>query len=348
MAEISIIIPCYNVEEYIDRCLESVVAQTIGLDMMEIIVINDASTDNTLDKLYKWERLYPENIIVITYEENLRQGGAKNIGLAYASGQYIGFVDADDWIDKDMYSLLYEKMRTLKYDAVKCKFVSEAYPGEHAIFEDNRHDVEYVFTPKNNLYYGQVQECGNQGSYGSICTGLYKKSIIVEHDIQFPEKLACEDNYFGAILELYIGSLYILDKVMYHYFINPASTMTSINAPHHLDRLMIELMLIDAFKERGAFEPWHDEIERDFLQRFYLNTWHIVFTRSSYIPDIFPFMKINILKIFPEYKRNPYFYIMKQQYPILCLLEMDNQFCPEELAAIREAYLQQVCHTGEA
>ena len=340
MAEISIIIPCYNVEKYIDRCLESVVTQTIGLDTMEIIVINDASTDNTLDKLYQWERRFPENIMVITYEENLRQGGAKNIGLEYASGQYIGFVDADDWIDKDMYGLLYEKMCTLEVDAVKCKYEREAYAGEHAISEDNRHDVEYTFTAKNGLYYGQVKDCGNQGRYGSVCPGLYKRSMIVEHDIQFPEKLACEDNYFDAILNLYIGSLYILDKTMYHYFVNSASTMMSINAPHHLDRLKIELMLIDAFKERGAFEPWHDEIERDFLRRFYVNTWNIVFSRFTYIPDIFPFMKKSVLQLFPEDKKNPYFYLMEQKYPVLCLLDMDGEFRPDELAMIREAYFQ--------
>lgn len=128
MHEISIIIPRYNVEQCIDRCLKSVTSQTIGLDLLEIILINDASTDNTLDKLYQWEHRFPQNIMVITYEENLRQGGARNIGLTYASGQYIGFADADDWIDKNMYKFLYEKICTLKVDAVRCKFVREAYP----------------------------------------------------------------------------------------------------------------------------------------------------------------------------------------------------------------------------
>ena len=341
MAEISIIIPCYNVEIYIDRCLESVVAQTIGLDMMEIIVINDASTDNTLGKLYQWECRFPENIMVVTYEENLRQGGARNIGLEYASGQYIGFVDADDWIDKDMFRLLYEKMCTFRVDAVRCKYIWEDdYPGQYSLTEDNRQDVEYAFMPRNGLYYEQVTECANCGSYGGLWTGLYKKSLIKDHDIRFPEKLAYEDTYFDAILNLYIGSLYILDKPMYHYFINPASTTTSINAPHHLDRLKIELMLIDAFKERGAFEPWHDEIERDFLQRFYLNTWHIIFTRFTYIPDIFPFLRKSILQLFPEYKKNPYFYLMERKNPILCLLDMDGEFRPEDLTTIREAYWQ--------
>lgn len=338
MAEISIIIPCYNAEKYIDRCLESVVTQTIGLDMLEIIVINDASTDNSLNKLYWWEQRFPQNIMVITYEENLRQGGARNVGLEYASGQYIGFVDADDWIDRDMYRLLYEKMRTLEVDAVKCKYTQEFHQGEQFLPEDNRHDVEYVFTPKSGIYYGKVTECGNCGSYGHLVTGLYKKSMMVEHDIHFPEKLAYEDNYFAGILDLYIGSLYILDKVLYHYFVNPASTTLSADAAYHYrDRMKVELLLIEAFKERGALEPWHDEIERDFLQRFYLNTWHIVFTRLSYIPDIFPFMKKTILQLFPDYKKNHY--LMEREDPMLQLLEMNGELKQEELAVIKEAYL---------
>ena len=124
---------------------------------------------------------------------------------------------------------------------------------------------------------------------------------------------------------------------MYHYFINPVSTVTSTNATHQLDRLTTELMLIDAFKERGAFEVWHDEIERDFLQRFYLNTWHIVFTRFSYIPDIFPKMKKSIMQLFPNYKKNPYF--MERDEPMLELLEMNPEPQPEELEMIRKAYL---------
>lgn len=342
MAEISIIIPCYNVEEYIDRCLESVVTQSIGLDMLEIIAINDASTDNTLDKLCQWEQRFPENIMVITYEENLRQGGARNRGLEYASGEYIGFVDADDWIDKDMFKLLYEKMSTLNVDVVKCKFIREAYPGQYPLPEDNRHDVEYAFTPRNGLYYGWVTECGNCGSYGHLVTGLYRKSLLTEHNIYFPENVAYEDNYFGCLLNLYTGSLYILDKVLYHYFLNPASTVTSANALHHLERLEVELMLIDDFRDRGALEAWHDEIELDFLERFYINTWHIVFTRFSYIPDIFPIMKSSILQLFPNYMKNPYLAKMEDSSPakqMLRLLEMNHEFCPEELETVKDAYL---------
>lgn len=88
MALISIIVPCYNVENYIDRCVSSLVSQTIGIENLEIILVNDASRDNTLFKLYEWEKKYPDSIMVITYDENIRQGGARNVGLSYATSDY--------------------------------------------------------------------------------------------------------------------------------------------------------------------------------------------------------------------------------------------------------------------
>ena len=133
LQKISVIIPCFNVEAYIDRCLESVMNQTIGLERLEVILVNDASTDSTLEKLYQWERRFPENIMVVTYEQNIRQGGARNIALQYATGEYIGFVDADDWIAEDMYRELYEKISTGKYDVVRCKFIREHYKDESSL-----------------------------------------------------------------------------------------------------------------------------------------------------------------------------------------------------------------------
>ena len=104
---ISIIVPCYNVEQYIDRCLDSIVKQTIGFNNLQVIVVNDASTDGTLEKLIQWEKQYPQNILIITYDVNIKQGGARNRGLQYADAEYIGFVDADDWIEPEMYEELY-------------------------------------------------------------------------------------------------------------------------------------------------------------------------------------------------------------------------------------------------
>ena len=81
MKKISVIIPCYNVERWVDRCLTSIIRQTTGINELEIICIDDASTDNTWEHLQEWEQRYPENILLIRQEVNRRQGTARNIGL---------------------------------------------------------------------------------------------------------------------------------------------------------------------------------------------------------------------------------------------------------------------------
>lgn len=340
MFKISVIIPCYNVEAYIDRCLESVMSQSIGLEHLEVILVNDASTDKTLEKLYQWEGRFPENIMVISYEQNIRQGGARNVALQYATGEYIGFVDADDWIESTMYEMLYEKMCQGDYDVVKGKFVREHYKGELPLPTQKRKDEEYRFIPKNGIYYGQVTKCGNRGEYGSICTGIYKRELLMTHEFAFPEGIAYEDNYWESILKLYVKNLYIVDEVVYHYFINPVSTVTKTDATHHLDRLEIELMKVQELKVRGAWEVYHDEIEWEFVQKFYLNTWYLIFTRFSYVPDIFKEMKEQLLSLFPKYKSNLYLsQANKREEQLLRLLELEHDFTVEELERIKTLYL---------
>ena len=93
MKKVSVVIPCYNAENYIDRCISSLVCQTIGLEAMELIFVNDASGDRTIEHLRAWEEKYPDSIVVIDCEENHRTGGARNIGMRRASAKYIGFMN---------------------------------------------------------------------------------------------------------------------------------------------------------------------------------------------------------------------------------------------------------------
>ncbi|WP_294594847.1 glycosyltransferase family 2 protein, partial [uncultured Rikenella sp.] len=93
--KVSVIVPCYNAEQFLTRCLDSLVNQT--LEGIEIICVNDASPDNGIAILRDYETRYP-NVVVIDLKENVRQGGARNRGIEIARGEYIGFVDADDWV----------------------------------------------------------------------------------------------------------------------------------------------------------------------------------------------------------------------------------------------------------
>lgn len=339
---ISVIIPCYNVEQYIDRCMETVVNQTIGIEQLEIILVNDASTDHTLDKLKEWEKRYPDQILVITYEENLRQGGARNIGIQYASADYIGFVDSDDWIELDMYETLYEPIRHMQYDIVRGKYVRESFPGEVTIDNTGREDQIFQFEQVEAFYRHDVNRVGKVGEYGSVATCIYLKSRIVENEVWFPEKLAYEDNYWGSILKLYIKNMYLVDKVVYHYFVNMKSTSTSRNAEHHLDRLKIEIGIIEEYKRRGAFPYFQKELEMEFIDRFYLNTLHIIFTRFDDMPDIFSYLKETLLEYFPDYKKNPnYEKLDPLRKELLGLLELEGgDLTVDELKIIKRAYLE--------
>lgn len=341
MPLISVIIPCYNVEEYIDRCMDTIVNQTIGIENLEVLLVNDASTDGTLDKLKQWEERYPEQIIVITYEENLRQGGARNLGLQYASADYVGFVDADDWIELDMYKELYRYATERQYDMVKGKFIRERFPGELPVVEKDRKDFFCTFAKIDGYCCQEIEHTGNNGEWGSICTGIYRKSRIIENHVWFPEKIAYEDNYWSAVLNLYIENIYIVDKVLYHYFVNTNSTVTTRNAEHHFDRLAIEIGVLDEYEQRGCFELFHEKLEWNFIKKFYLNTWFIIFTRFDSIPDIFNFMQETILERFPNYKKNPNLgkcTLREQQ--LLRLLEVPGGLSIEVLQRVKNAYLK--------
>lgn len=340
MAYISVIIPCYNAEKFIDRCMNTIVNQTIGIDNLELILVNDASTDHTLEKLQSWEQQYPEHILVITYEENLRQGGARNAGLQYASGEYIGFVDADDWIELSMFETLYSYAKAGKYDMVSGKCSRDTCIGEHIPDNSRRRDVSYYFECQQGFYIYNASDYGNTGEQGGIWSSIYKKSCIIENNVWFPEHVAYEDNYWLMVLRLYIKNLYVVDQVLYHYFINTHSTVTTRNALHHLDRLDIEVGIIEEYKERGAFHLFKETLEWNFIKRFYLNTLYIIFMRFDEIPDIFHYMKAKIFEYFPGWKQNPHIAECSPREQLLLELLELPELTMEDLYRIKAAYLK--------
>lgn len=296
---ISVIIPCYNVEKWIDRCMESLINQTIGVDNLELIFVDDASTDGTMEKLVEWEAKYPESILVIHCEENHKQGAARNVGLHYASASYIGFVDSDDWVDHSMYEKMYKKAISTDADIV-------------GVF-GQREDLSGKIYCDYKSYSGQTDmlvKCGEgewPGLPGGVWSGLYKKDLIFDHQVFFPEDLAYEDNYWGTVLGYYVSSYYIINESLYHYFINMESTITSDAAPHHFDRLQIEKMILEELKGRGFYNGNKEKIEFVFLRRFYINSLHTIFTRFDDIPyETLNKMQKEVLELIPNYEENPY------------------------------------------
>ena len=304
MKKVSVIIPCYNVEKFIERCIDCLIAQTIGLENIELIFVDDASTDNTLNKLKEYERKFPNNILVVHCDENGRQGRARNIGMNYATGEYIGFVDADDYVEYDMYQQLYETAKQEKCECVSGLYVREWEDGTPVKAVEHRDDIGKKYTI---ISQEDRKKYLRNRIPGGVWNSLYNRFFLEKNGLYFPEYITYEDNYWMGILSFCISNYYIVDKVFYHYTVNTNSTLVQRNSIHHFDRLKIEMMKLDWYREQGCFDLYYDEIEISFVEQFFLNTLSIIFTRFSLMPyDVIWYMKRKLREIFPQYYLNPY------------------------------------------
>lgn len=239
MIKISIILPCYNVAAYIDRCLESIYRQ--DFNNYEIICINDGSTDNTLDIINKWGGGFT-NIKIKTFpNQGLSQ--ARNEGLKLASGEYIYFFDPDDYINPGTLKAIYGKAKEGDYDAVHFGFktIYEDQDGIHYnksekpyVYQSNNEIIhEYLpqflgITQKNIDEWVDMTTMWNSKQFSGVWRFLYKRSILVEHNITFPKGIKLiEDKIFNARFFCYANTIATMEEVFYNYIIKEKGLLTS-------------------------------------------------------------------------------------------------------------------------
>lgn len=311
MAKISVIIPCYNVSEYIDRCLTSITNQTIGIEALEIICIDDASTDNTWNKLQQWEQQFPKQIMLIHCDSNGRQGTARNIGLSYANCPWVTFIDSDDWVEPDYFEKLYQITVQKDCDVVICQSERDS-----SIFlsylKDRGTDKESRYMVIDNIQKRKtflLLQCMEHLAWGK----LIKTSLLIENNIFFPENLTYEDTFWGSLLHFYVQKVYFLEEKLYHYFINSNSTILQAESEHHIDLLTVQSMLWREWSYRGFFDLYKDVLEYDFLHSCYLRFMKVIvfrYQKPSY--SLYLLLKSLILKKIPDYSQNYYINNIKQ------------------------------------
>lgn len=212
--KISIIVPVYNVEKYIGRCVESLLAQTYK--NIEILLINDGSTDNSLALCKELEAKY-QNIIKGLNQENKGQSSARNYGLQNISGEFIGFVDSDDWIEKDMYEYLHNLIVANDADVAQIDFVmSNRFPFE----VKNPQEKLELFNDKEILQYFMTTTT-TTGSY-SVCRCLFKKDLLSR--LYFREGKINEDIDYKYLALSRAKRFVVSNQIKYVYFQGSSST----------------------------------------------------------------------------------------------------------------------------
>ena len=252
----SIIIPCYNVEKTIDKCMESLINQSIGIDALEIILVNDASTDKSYELLCKWEQAYPDSVLLINCTENGKAGRARNTGISYASAPYIGFVDDDDICEPDMFETLYNAAYNNGCDLAICQSVrQDKYARQDNIqntIQDNILEITDIDKRINFL---------DKDINDAVWNKLYKKELILENNIFFPENILYEDIFFSQLIKIYCQKVYISGRILYHHIISGNSVSKNNTPEQRTDFLSISLMLIEEIRSRqipAEITAWHD------------------------------------------------------------------------------------------
>ena len=206
---LSIIIPIYNAEEYLEECLESVINQEVPFDEYEIICIDDGSTDNSNSILEKYNKII-DNLTVF-YQNNNGVSSARNKGIKLAKGDYIWFVDADDFISKNAIELLLPIIKEDLFDRVVFSYYTTFFTYK-----------DYV---DNSMVVNQLNA---RTTDGSVCTSVYKKQFLIYNCIMFREGIdAGEDNLFNYELNKMNGQQQTIDDAIYFYRVNEYSVTKS-------------------------------------------------------------------------------------------------------------------------
>lgn len=296
--KVSVIVPCYNIEQYIDRCVSSLVHQTLGIDQMELILVDDASQDGTAQRLARWEERYPDAVLVVLCQENGRQGRARNIGMEYVSSPYTVFVDGDDWVEPETLETLVRLGEETQVDMVIAQMGRDDGRGflkDEFSFAGECGRIVPVGEKERRLFF--------EKGMGGVPGNVFRTDFLKKNAIRFLEGLAYEDNYFGAMVTAHLSSYYAVPDKLYHYYANLSSTVTSRNSLRHLERLEVEKQTLDRLCELGFDRQYREEIYGRFLKLYYLNSLHLIFQRFDELPvETLQEMREEVLRRFPDYK----------------------------------------------
>ena len=292
--KISVIVTIYNVEQYLRKCIDSILAQTH--ENFELILVNDGTPDNSLSICEEYAA--KDNRIRIVNKENGGQASASNAGIEVATGDYIGFIDGDDWIEPNMYEVLLETADKYNSDIVQCCWVKVDPDGKkHYVCEQ---DIVEQYSSDDGLEE-LVQSTGKTLNT-SVCCKLFKKSTI--GDIRFPKLRACEDDEFVHKTIAVCNHVTCIGSPLYDYFNRENSISRSSFHVRYMALLPVQETICNILKDRI---PEYYNIAQRVLcsKQFYILYQLNKHKEIENSKDLFNGVVKQILLNYESYMKNP-------------------------------------------
>ncbi|CUP97411.1 glycosyltransferase family 2 protein [Clostridium baratii] len=247
---ISVIIPVYNVEKYLEKCINSVLNQTYK--DLEIILVDDGSTDNSGKICDKYKLL--DSRIKVIHKENGGLSDARNHGLDIASGEYIAFLDSDDWIDKNLYYILYKLSKDHNTDITVCNF-KKVYTEDEKLNLKSNNLITYTSLEALEALYNK-----NYIQMIVAWNKLYKRSLFKEN--KYPCGKIHEDEFLTPVLLNESKKIVYIDTELIYYRQRSESIMNSSFNVKRLDLLDALEFRINYYKNNNLFELYDKEKKR--------------------------------------------------------------------------------------
>ena len=288
MKKISIIVPVYNVEKYIKKCLDSLVNQT--LNDIEIIVVNDGSPDDSQTIIDDFVVRYPDKVKSYI-KKNGGQGSARNFGIEHSESQYVAFVDSDDYVELDMFEQMYNCAIKNNSDIVIC--------GNNVI------NMESKIIKQEKPQYGSDYNILSEKM--AVWNKLYKRDII--KNITFRCNVWYEDIDYTIKLLLNTNKISYVDNCLYNYLLRPGSTMNNSNIKRNLELIAAFNEIDRYFKKINNYNKNTEKIEFLCIDHMYISAIVRVINADANNKDkniIINEFRSYVYKKFPQYKKNNY------------------------------------------
>ena len=292
----------------------SLVQQTIGIDQIELIFVDDASTDEdaTWNMLQEFERAYPESIKILKLEENMRQGGARNVALQYATGEYIAFVDADDFVSENFLLETYEKAKESDADIIQFEYFY--YTDRLGAVDSGRNitpeviEISSVSDRKRFLISEKV-------TYG-CWNKLYRHTLLNEAHTAYAEHVIYEEPLFVYPLLYFANKIIILNDAYYYYRQNDSGTMRNDMRQEETLKMHadVQLAVWNFMKKTPFFKEYYDEIKLYFLHTYLYETLYFAKLRDfkpSYA--FYKELEKTVITEVPDYDESTYSALIPKQ-----------------------------------
>ena len=303
MTKVSVIVPVYNVEKYLSKCLDSLVNQT--LKDIEIIVVNDGTKDNSQEIIDKYSKEYPK-VIKSYIKENGGLSDARNFGIKYANGEYIAFIDSDDWVSLDMFKKMYNKATKEDLDIVVCDVIDK--------YEDGKEIYK-----KSNLGYSNDIVKNYIISIPAACIRLYKKEIF--DNLQFRKGIFYEDLNLTPLLVNKTKKIGFVEEGLYFYLQRSGSIMNQTS----FNNKLLDIFDVLENNYNSLYNEYKDEVE-------YLYITHLLRSTTLRFLD-FKDSKEHLKRInkeikekFPNWKKNIYLKKSSYKLKLICFLAYHKQY----------------------